>query len=564
MTEPETTSSNRRLIRGTWATSSVLVAVALAIVANLVASQLTLRVDMTQDKIYTLNAASTKAVAALPEPVTVKVFISPDMPPPLHTLSQSVGDLLSEYAAASGGKMTYEIISPKDDAGIEETAKGYGCEKVALGQQNENEVSLRAVYKCVAFVMGEQQQVIRDLRVTGDPSTDNLEYDITKALLNLGSTEPRRIGFVAGFGGPAGDPKFSEQLAPIFEQLYGRLIIPVPVDLGGESPDPIPESVHAIVLMNPDQPFTPQARFAIDHFVQRGGSVGWMQGSMGVNEELRQQLMNQMPGRQVPEIRRAVDPQLNELFEVYGVRVEPGMVLDRANALTFGMVMTEQGVAQVSHPATFQINDMDRALPFLVSLPPLALPAPTQVTVTEAARANKALTIHDAIRTDDTAVRRLDPPTTMVYSELLQPEPGELPGPFLLAATVEGDVPSYYDKNPLPPGKTEADLHKGPGAARLLVIGSGDFFQPNPTLGFDDRLAGIGQQLFFNALEWLAQDSALAQVRGKKMPRFVGEVPADLRRRIQTTNILFVPLCFIGIGTLMWLRRRKRRRDLTL
>lgn len=556
--------SNRKLVRGTWAATSVLVALGVAIAANLVASQITARLDLTAGKIYTLNDASKKAVQALDAPVQVKVFISPDMPPPLHTVNQSVADLLDEYAAASGKKLTYEIIAPKDDAEIEETAKGYGCEKVAIGQQNEDEMSLRAVYKCIAFVMGDRQQVIRDLQVTGDPSSDNFEYDFTKALLNLTTTAPRKIGFIAGFGGAAGDAGFADQVRPIFEQLYGKLIEPVTVNLSGESPAQIPDDVQAIVLLSPEQEFTPQAKFAIDRFVQRGGSVGWFQASMGIDEHIRAQLAKQLPGRQIPDIRRPIDPGLNELFEVYGARVEPGMVLDRANALTFGMVMTEQGMAQVSHPATFQITELDRGLPFLANVPPLALPAPTMITITDAARQDKGLTVREAIKTEATATRRLDPPSSMAYSDLMQPAPGELPGPFVLGVTIEGDVPSLYDKNPLPAGKTEADLHKGEGKARLLVISSGDFFQPNPTLGYDQRLAGIGQALLFNSLEWLAQDSALSEIRGKKMPKFVGEVPAEMRRRIQFTNIVFVPSCFVGIGTIMWLRRRARRRSLTL
>lgn len=558
------TGASRRLIRGTWATSSVLVALGIAIAANLVASQINLRIDLTADKIYTLNAASAQAAKNLPQPVQIKVLVSPNLPPPLHTLGQSIDDLLAEYKSISGNNISYEIISPKDDGEIEETAKGYGCNKVALGQQNENEVSLRAVYKCVAFIMGDKQEVIRDLQVTGDPSADNFEYDFTKALLNLQTSAPRKIAFVAGFGGPAHSADFAQQVKPVFEQLYGNLIEPVSVDLSGDAPADIPEDVQALVLLNPEEQFTPQAKFILDRFIQRGGSVGWYQAAMAVDERLRAQLAQQLRGRQLPDIRRAIDPGLNELFEVYGVRVEPGMVLDRANALTFGMIMTEQGLARVSHPATFQLNDLDRSLPFLANLPPLALPAPTMLTLTQAAKDNKALEIHEAIRTAPTATHRPTPPATMAYSELMQPAPDERPGPFVLAATIQGDVPSFYETNPLPSGKTEADLIKQPNKARILVVGSGDFFQVNPTIGYDERLAGLGQQLLFGSLEWLAQDSALFEIRAKKMPRFVGEVPADLKRQIQFINILFVPSCFVGIGTLMWLRRRSRRRNLTL
>jgi gliding-associated putative ABC transporter substrate-binding component GldG len=563
--QKSSSGSNRRLIKGTWATSGVLIAVAVAIAANLVASQTTMRWDMTEHKIYTLHSTSREAVRALPEAVEVKVFISPNLPAPLHTLEQSVSDLLDEYAAASGKKLTYTIVSPKDgDEEIEQTASGYGCQKVALGQQSENEVSLRAVYKCVAFVMGDKQQVIKELQATGSPELDNFEYDFTKALRSLTTERPSKVGFVAGFGGPAGSPEFARHVAPVFTQLYGELIVPVSVDLSGESPLKVPEDVGALVLLNPDQTFSELAKFEIDQFLQRGGSLGWFQSGLGVDEEIRAQLMQQLPGRQVPDIRSKLDPGLNDLFGVYGVQVAPGMVLDRENALTFGVVLTESGPAQVSHPATFQIVELDRSAPFLANMPPLALPAPTHIVLSEELKRRAGVEVKEVIRTAPSAVMRPDPPPAMNYTELIQPADGEQPGPFVVAATIQGELPSYYVQQPLPAGKTEQDLFKGSARARLLVVSSGDFFQVHQALGYDERLTGLGQQLLFNSLEWLAQDSALSEIRGKRMPRFVGEVPAERKRSMQFTNIVFVPTCFLGIGTLMWLRRRHRRRTLTL
>ncbi len=102
--------SNRTLISGTLATTSVLVALGIAIGANLVASQTYLRLDLTENQIYTLNPASRAAVTDLQDPIMVKVFISPDMPAPFHTLGEQLTDVLSEYAAASGGNLTYQII----------------------------------------------------------------------------------------------------------------------------------------------------------------------------------------------------------------------------------------------------------------------------------------------------------------------------------------------------------------------------------------------------------------------------------------------------------------------
>ncbi len=559
-----TSHQSRALASGTLASAGVLVAIGVAIAANLAASQLTARVDLTDNQIYTLNAASAKVVRELAQPVQVKVFISPDMPPPFHTASQTVGDLLDEYQAASAGKLSYQIVNPKDNDEVEETARGYGCEQVGIGQQSENEVSLRAVYKCVALVMGDKTEVIKDLRMSGDPSVDNLEYDITKALLNLTTETSRKVAFVGGFGGPADNPGFADSARPVFEQLYGKLIEPVALDLSAEGATIAPD-VSTVLLMNLDSPVSAQAQFELDQHIQRGGSVGWFQSTAGVDEQLTRQLQQQMGGGQnLPTFRRELSHGLNPLFESYGVTHEGGLVLDRKNALALGIVITEQGPVQINHPATFQINAIDRSLPFLSNMPPLALPAVGHLKITDAARANDKIQVFEALKSADSATLRTDLPTTLAHKDIDPVHESERPGSYLLAAALQGDFGSYYERHPLPEGKSEDQLHKGAAKpARLLVIASGDFIQPDPMIGYNESLAGLSQQLLFNAIEWLAQDNALSEIRGKSMPRLIGEVDAQLQQRINYLNILLTPALFALLGYVMLLRRRKRRERLS-
>lgn len=555
--------ASRKLIKGSLATTYVAIAIAIAVMANLVASQIFWRVDLTQDQIYTLSEASAQAVATLDEPVTVKVFVSPEMPPPFHTLPERVSDLLTEYEAASQGELTFQIITPSDDdEQAQEAAAGYGCEKVAIGQRSEDEVSLRAVYKCVAFVQGQDQEVIQDLRVTGNPEQDNLEYEFTKALLNLTTESSRKIAFVAGFGGPASNPGFADSVDRIFSQLYGDLIEPTSLDLSaGEAT--IPEDVVALVLLNPTQPVTPRARFLIDQFVQRGGSVGWFQSATVPDEKIRQQMIGQLPPGQLPDIRRPVDVSgLNELFGAWGITHDANVVLDAQNGMT-SLVLTNQGLAQLTNPAVFQINDIDRSLPFLTHLPPVVLPTPSSLTLDDQITSSPEIEASEALVSDEAATRRPDPPTARSYEALAELAGQGSTGAYVLAATLQGPLPSHYATNPLPEGVTEDQMHAGPAEpARILVIGSGDFFQPQRQIGFDQRLAGIGQQLLFASLEWLAQDSALSRVRDKKMPRFIGEVPEETKHNIQFINIAFVPACFAAIGAGMYFWRKRRRREL--
>ncbi|MBA2662093.1 MAG: GldG family protein [Bradymonadaceae bacterium] len=552
--------SHRKLVSGANAAVLVAATLAIAIVANAISSQFFTRFDLTDNQIFTLSEASKQAVSGLDETVEVRAFISPNMAPPFHNLSQQLADLLSEYAAASDGKLKFRIINPEDDEATEEAARGFGIEKVGIGQRTENEVSLRAVYKGIAFVKGEQTEVIRDLHTTGRPEYDNFEYEFTKSLLNLRRAAPQKVGFLGGFGGPGGHPQFIESLKPAFEQLYGSLIEVEMVDLSEATS--VAADIAALVVLNIEQPLNDGAKFAVDQFIARGGSVGWYQSSSVIDQQLQQQIMQQMgvqPGQRPPEIRKGVDTNLNDLFGHYGIQFRRDVVLDRENSLAMSVVMTSQGLAQVSHPGTFALTDIDSSLPFSRDFGTLALPVPSSLLILPKARENKDLEVFEVIKTSESAVRRLNPPIQLGYDQFVDPEPGEERGPFILAAAIQGKIPSYYQDNPLPAGVTEADMAKTSAPARLLVVGSGEFFMPMRQVGYDDRLSSLGAQFFIGSIEWLVADNSLTQIRGKAMPRLIGEVGRDTQRRLQFINIIVVPALFAAIGSLMMIRRRRRK-----
>lgn len=544
------------------ANAAVLIAAVLgaAVLINVISSRYFVRVDLTDNQIYTLSEVSKRAAKNLPEPVHVKAFISPDLPVPMHHLPQAVADTLDEYVRASAGKLSYELISPADDAPVAEHARSVGCDKVAIGRRSDDEVTVRAVYKCVAFTMGQELEVVGDLTPAAGGALADFEYDFTRALLNLQVREPRKVAFVAGFGGPASYPNFLQTVQPIFEHLYGKLIEVQRVDLAGPSPG-IPEDVTALIVLNPEEAFSPEAIFALDQFIQRGGNIGWYQSATVVDEAKQREFIQQFEGAQPPAFRKAIDPGLSQVFAHYGLELRPDLLLDPERGIT-ALAMTAQGVAEVSHPATFMLQNLDPTLPFTRNAGALAMPAASSIVVKPSAVENKALKVYRVIQTEASARRRSQIPPTFQYEVLAHPEPMDSPGPWTVAAALEGPVPSYYDTHALPQGRTKADLHGDARPSRILLVGSGDFYEPAPQLGYGQGLAAMGAQFFFRSVEWLAQDHALGEIRAKAMPRLLGEVPAESRYMLQFVNIATVPALFAAVGTLMMIRRRRRKEAL--
>ena len=62
-------------------TTSILLIVGILIIFNLLSVQYYFRIDLTEDKQYTLSEATKNIMESLDEPITVKAYFSENLPP---------------------------------------------------------------------------------------------------------------------------------------------------------------------------------------------------------------------------------------------------------------------------------------------------------------------------------------------------------------------------------------------------------------------------------------------------------------------------------------------------
>jgi hypothetical protein len=55
------------------------------------------RIDLTEEKRYTLSSPTRQLLANLQEPVNITIFLAGDMPAGFRKLAQSTGDILQEF-----------------------------------------------------------------------------------------------------------------------------------------------------------------------------------------------------------------------------------------------------------------------------------------------------------------------------------------------------------------------------------------------------------------------------------------------------------------------------------
>src|SRR5687768_710888 len=120
----------------TWLYSSLGVAAVfvLIVVLNALAARAKTRIDLTEERAYTLSPGTRAILAKLDTPVQIRFYCTRGdnrMPVVLKTYAQRVEDLLGEYQQASKGHIEVQKLDPVPDSDAEDSAKLDGVE----GQQ---------------------------------------------------------------------------------------------------------------------------------------------------------------------------------------------------------------------------------------------------------------------------------------------------------------------------------------------------------------------------------------------------------------------------------------------
>ncbi|MFW6227246.1 MAG: DUF7088 domain-containing protein, partial [Bacteroidota bacterium] len=105
---------------------AVILITGIVILINILANRFFFRLDLTEDKQYTLSEATRDILRSLEEPVTITAYFSKKLPPDYANLRRDFKDMLTEYKNISKGMVAYEFIDPLDDPAIEDKARQQG------------------------------------------------------------------------------------------------------------------------------------------------------------------------------------------------------------------------------------------------------------------------------------------------------------------------------------------------------------------------------------------------------------------------------------------------------
>ena len=485
----------------------VTLLVGTAMLASLAVQPVTLRLDLTPGRAYTLARGTKDLLGRLPDLVTVKLFASSELPPEVAYLRRDVDDLLRDYRSAGHGKVRLMARDPASDTAAAREARTLGIPPVQFNVVGQAQLTVKEGWLGIAVQYAGEAKVIPVVR-----QTDDLEYRLTSEIRALMQPAKPALGLYTTTEQAAGPPAF-EAIRSELAKTYN--IEPVVLT----DTVPFAGAVTTIVALGTPDTLDPQQIERFNTFVERGGSMLILASGMvlGGNQGIA-------TGRRVG---------WNALLRRYGVAIRSDFVYDLASNEHVSMP-TQFGRVLMPYPLWLRALST-KASPMNADLDALFVPWGSTIAL-DSARAGTAqpLFTTTAAGGTDRDFAMIEPQREFRRDSL---------GVRVVAALV----------NPL----VSDSLAAGSPRGRLVLAGSENIATDRFARGAPGNLTFI-----LNAVDWLAQDEALIAIRAKnRAPPPLAFTTALKRSLARYGNLIGIPGLVIAVGIArLWRRRRSTGR----
>ena len=205
------------------------------------------RLDLTQERLYSVSPGMAKIAEQLDEPVQLELYWTAEQgtdAPQLRAYAQRVREFLVEVCAVSDGKLQLKEIDPQPFSEAEEIARSSGLSPLSVDGTGRT-LTLGLVVRGST----DRTEVIPYLATEQEPF---LEYELARRILTVGRDTKPKIGWLSTLPAQRFDPSHPEQggREPIITQQLKQLFDFVTV---AQDATAIPEDLGVLVVVQPRQ-----------------------------------------------------------------------------------------------------------------------------------------------------------------------------------------------------------------------------------------------------------------------------------------------------------------------
>lgn len=509
-----------------YSRSQIVLFAILLVFINILVYPLRARLDLTDEKIFTLAPETKRIVENINDTVTISAFFSQNLPPELITVRQQLTDLLNEYGSLSD-TITLNFRDPKSDDAAAKEARDFGIPEVQFNLLQQDQFQVTTGYLGISVQYHDKTETIPFIQ-----DASNTEYDLTSALLKVTRTSDPKVAFSTGH-----DEIDTQSL----RQVLARNSTIVDADLAsGTMIDP---SIHTLIIAGPKTAFDDRSIFVIDQFVMRGGKVLFFLDGVDVDNSL---------------VAQKNASNLFPLLSHYGVNEKNNLVFDPSSHETLNF---QSGLFSVLQPYPFWPRILKD---FINQQEPLTRALETAVF----GWASSLDPVGDI--SDRTFIPLLSttPNSWSLDQEPFSLSPQSFPAEspqkqsFVLAGMLKGNFPSFFqDKDkPAAPENSAPDpaFLDHVEAGQIIVVADSDIISPQALEKYPENIVFAA-----NAVDVLAQDESLISIRSRAAGnRPLQPLTPSQKALVKYGNIFGSVVLAIGFGFGIAYHRKYRGRKL--
>jgi len=542
-----------------------LVGILVIIVTNQLSARLFYRIDLTEEKRYTISEASKNLLGNLDDVVYIEVYLEGELPAGIKRLQKSVKERLHEFKIYAGSNLQFRFINPSTARSQKARQEFYeslikkGIQATNLYNNVDGNRTQTLVFPGAILTYGSKEIGITFLKGNKasspqeqlNQSIEGVEYELSSAIKSLTEIKTMRIALLKGHG-----ELDTLQIAGLTAELMKNFKV-FHTNLNARSSL---LGFDAIILAKPTNAFSEIDKYKIDQFIMRGGKAVFLIDGLHAEMDSVDNETN---------LALPFETNLEDMFFKYGFRINKDLIIDM-NAAPYPVVVGNLGD-----------NPQIRLLPWPFF--PMVNEYTNHPTVRNLdAVLTKFISTIDTLKVD--GIRKIPLMNTSQYSKILaspvilsinelkkdmKPESFNS-GPQITAWIYEGKFTSLYKNRFLPGNADKSDFIADGNSTKILIVSDGDIARNdiNPKtgqpleLGYDPftekRFANA--DFLVNTMKYLLGEDGIINTRSKEIKiRPLDKVKLSKQKTTwQLINLVLPIVIIILFGIVKYVMRKRK------
>lgn len=535
------------------------------ILINILANQYFFRIDLTEEKRFTISDATREMLRELDDVVYVEVYLEGDFPAGFKRLQKAIRERLNEFRVYAGTNIQYAFIDPSQATNAEARNEYYrslaekGIQPTNLFATEDGKRIEKLIFPGATVSYGGKETGVMLLKGNKasspeeilNQSVENVEYELAMAIRKLSQTSRKKVALIQGHGelDSLHIAGLTNALLEFYEVYHVNL--PEKENLLG---------YDAIVVAKPDTAFSEQDKFIMDQFIMNGGKAVFLIDALRVNMD--------SAGN---DGTFALPYQLNlndQLFN-YGVRINNDYIQDLnsgAYPVVTGNIGDQPQIRLLPWPF-FPIINKFGDHPIVKNMDAVYARFVSSVDTVKAEGIKKTPLLYTSKYS-----RVLAAPVPVSLNNLrkdIVPENFK-DGPVPVAYLLEGKFTSLYENRLLPEGIDQSKFKESGENSKIIVVAEGDLvrneinYRENEpfALGFDPftQTNFANDEFIKTAMTYLLEEDGIIQARSKEIKiRPLDKIKIkDEKLKWQIINMVLPILLILIYGVARYYYRKKK------